>query len=42
MSESCALNPKLYRVVVNIWIENSDNMVEKTRDRKWSFIWVTS
>ena len=42
MSESCAFYPKLYRVVINIWVESSDNLVEKKRDRKWSFIWVTS
>ena len=40
MSESCTFYHKLYRVVVNIWIESSDNLVEKKKDRKWSFIWV--
>ena len=29
MSESCTFYPKLYKVVVKIWIENSDNLVEK-------------
>ena len=42
MFESCTFYPKLYGVVVNIWIENSDTLVEKKRDRKWSFIWVAS
>ena len=42
MFKSCTFYPKLHRVVVNIWIESSDSLVEKKRDMKWSFIWVTS
>ena len=29
MYESCTFYPKLYKVDVNIWIESSDNLVEK-------------
>ena len=42
MFESCTFYPKLYRVVVNILIESSDNLVEKKRNKKWSFIWGSS